>query len=203
MNQSLQDIWLYVNFEWWDWSWKTTQFNKLSSSLGATKLSSHINKEIKSIRWYIEELSKDNFDLRLSYYLMASIHDSEKAKHLLGEWKNVVSDRNIFSTLAYHRALWSRFAKSIDLDKLNIILPHLTIYLDLNDEERCFRLRNRGDMSVMDKHLEDDRLLLQRVLNEYSKFSDYMVTIDTTSKSIDEVFLEVIAQVKLKALMLI
>lgn len=190
--------WLYVNFEWLDWIWKTTQFNKLTQEINAIPLSSHINKEIKSIRAYIEELSKDNIDLRLSYFLMASIHDSEKANSLLSEWKNIVSDRNIFSTLAYHRALWSNFAKSIDLTTLNILLPDLTIYLDANEKERNLRMKNRKILSTTDKHLEENEALLKQVRLEYSKFYEYMVRIDTTNKNIDSVFNEVMKQVQLK-----
>ncbi len=186
-----EDFWYYINFEWWDWAGKTTQFDIFKEELNAEQLSSHVNKEIKSIRWYIEELSKENFDLRLSYYLMASIHDSEKAKETLMRWKNVITDRNIFSTLAYHRAMWSKFAKEINLESLNILKPDITIYLDVEEEERFRRMNLRWNLSLTDKHLENDRNLLKRVLDEYDKFWTYMIKINTTNKNILEVSSEI------------
>ncbi len=197
MNSLWNDRGFFINFEWWDWSGKTTQFDLLSQRFNAVKLSSHISEEIKSIRWYIEELSRDNTDLRLSYYLMASIHDSEKAKKLLWIWKNVLTDRYIFSTLAYHRAMWSNFASSIELEKLDILRPDLTIYLDVDEKERFERLNLRWDLSATDKHLENDRELLNRVLLEYERMSSSMVRVDTTKKSIEEVFAEVLDNVNI------
>ena len=187
--------WIYINFEWIDWVGKTTQFELLSNELNAEKLSSHINNEIKSIRWYIERLGENSTDLRLSYFLMLSIHDSIIAWKLISEWKNIISDRNIFSTLAYHRALWSDIAKNISISNLNIKLPDLTIYLFSNEKERLRRINERGNLYSTDNYLENNLFFLEKVLDEYKKFDSFMVLIDTSYKSINDVFNEVKTQV--------
>jgi len=182
--------WYYILFEWPDWSWKTTQSYIIKEKINAILLSSHLNKNLKQIRNQIENLSENNPDLRFSYFLFSSIYDSEIAKTNLEKWKNVVIDRNIFSTLAYQRALWSKIAKKTKLKNIKILKPDLTIYLDVKNKKQIKRLKNKEKSD--DKYLEENTLFLKQVKKEYKKFKKHMVYIDTTNKSIEKVTNEIL-----------
>jgi len=149
--------WLHINFEWIDWVWKTTQYDLLAKKIWGFQVSSYTYDWIKNIRKRIEELSICNLDLRCSYYLMSSLHDNEVIKEKVQWWEDVVSDRWILSTLAYHRAMWSSLAKWIDLEKLNIRLPDYTIHLKLSEEERMQRIGLRW-AELWDKYWERDSI---------------------------------------------
>lgn len=187
MKELDNDRGVYICVEWADWSWKSTLVEKLSKKLNWIIVAPPHSDFLRWVRKYIEEISKQNLDIRLSYYLLASLEASMIAKQNLDLWNNVIMDRNILSTLVYHKALGSDNAKNINLDTLDILRPDLTIYLDVEEEERFKRLNLRWDLSVTDKHLENDRELLNRVLEEYKKFSDQMYIIDTTWKNVEEV----------------
>lgn len=130
--------------------------------------------------------------MRFDYYSLLSYNETEIWKKiLLEQWKNIVFDRNSECTIANNAAMWSKKAKEAKLEDITDFKPDLTFYLDVEKEERIKRMKSRWNMTEADKLLIKEWWLLDKTEEEYKRFDNIHIRIDTTNKTIDEVVKEV------------
>ncbi len=121
--------------------------------------------------------------VRFSFYLTSVFHASiEIGKLLLSQ--NVVCDRYIFSTIAYHLALGADLFY-LNIAKLPILWPDYSFYLCAREEVRRRRMALRPGLSPSDVVLERDIELQRRVHQEFLKFP--LTIIDNSDLNPDEV----------------
>jgi len=135
----------------------------------------------KSIRTEID-LAGD-FVTRFLFYLTALSKSSVEIKKIL-ERKNVLCDRFIYSTIAYHKALGVDLS-FIDFQKLPILSPDFTFYLWAREEVIRQRINNRAPKSISDEWLEKDRKLQAKIHKEFTSFPIHII--DTSDLTPEEV----------------
>jgi len=130
---------------------------------------------------------------RFLFFLASNIEISNIVKSKLHDY-NIISDRYIFSTLAYHMTL-----ENINLKQLNdilpliskfFIMPNITFYLTLNREEQIKRCKNKDDDLLQKKLvLNDDfqKTLRKNYQSVYDLFPTKLITIDTSHLKLHEV----------------
>ena len=126
---------------------------------------------------------------RFLFYLTTLSVASAEIRKLL-EGKNVLCDRFVYSTIAYHKALGVDIS-FVDFHKLPLILPNFTFYLWAREEVIRQRIDGRGSKSLSDEWLEKDRKLQVRVHEEFLSLPVY--DIDTSNLNPKEVCEKIIA----------
>jgi dTMP kinase len=130
-----------------------------------------------TIRQYVDQFAHNSPRTRFAFYLFCIIEATNQIENFL-ETSDVVCDRFIASTLAYHRVLDPELA-SVNVDWAVVLQPDLQILLELKDkDEHARRLRSR--MPCSDKFLEENIEFLEAVKREFRKLGLY--EIDTTGK---------------------
>ncbi len=128
----------------------------------------------KDLKRLIED-TKD-YNLRFHYYLTSTIYASLEIAKILN-YNNVVCDRYIYSTLAYHRALGVQFSN--DLENL-VIKANYVFCLYAEKDELIKRILQRKNLGIFD----DDIVLQAKILNEFKKFP--LKFFNTTGLKVDE-----------------
>ncbi|MBM3302415.1 MAG: hypothetical protein FJY85_20995 [Deltaproteobacteria bacterium] len=142
------------------------------------------------LRPYFDQYSRESPRTRFAFYLMCVSEATCQIRHLL-EDRDVVCDRFIASTLAYHRAL-DPTLNGVDVSWAVELQPDLQILLDVADgQEHQQRLNGRGSRS--DKLLEEDINFLNAVKTEFRKLGLY--TIDTTQRTVQSIVGEIVGLV--------
>jgi dTMP kinase len=160
----------FIVLEGLDGTGKTTTSNAVVDSLrsrGLPALMLHTPAEPYSLvsREVIENCS---VLARFYFFLSAVINASDQVR-ILRNSAVVVCDRYIYSTLAYHRAFG--VAMDVDYDQLDLVMPDLTILLDISDEEeRRSRITARGNNTTADLLARDDSELIGKLQQEYARF---------------------------------
>lgn len=78
----------------------------------------------------------------------------------------MICDRYIYSTIAYHKALGVDLSR-IDFKRLPVLLPDFSFYLWAEKKVYLQRLLNRKTHSVSDRNLEKNRVLQQKIHQEF------------------------------------
>jgi thymidylate kinase len=155
---------IFISIDGIDGTGKTTVSKLLSKKLGFIyykspadnfeKLRSNVDKDI-------------NVFGRYSYYRLAVNYDSIRISELLKR-NNVVSDRYILSTFAYHYAM-NKKIKLIYDDK-NIIKPNICFILHASFQvlEKRFIMRNNFDRII------ENITLLKKVEKIFKNISNYL-----------------------------
>ena len=72
------------------------------------------------------------------------------------------------------------------MDKYDLLIPDLTIYLTVNEETRLARLKMREEQYNFVNDMDHDYVHLKHVSSNFNKMKDMMI-IDTSTKTIDQV----------------
>jgi thymidylate kinase len=136
---------------------------------------------------YSQIESTDDGQTRFLYFLMCNSFLSNKLNTVL-EKRHVITDRYIYSTLAYHSVIWKSQNVEKIVESLNLRMPDIIVYLYINDEEtRWQRLQGRditlcdlkfkGKIDQVDayyKHLlrEDDNINIVAIENSDMKIDE-------------------------------
>jgi dTMP kinase len=162
-----------------DGTGKTTAARRLAAAIGAKYLRTP-PPPFDFARRYVDQ--RGSLETRFLFYLSSVAYASDLIRAELAK-SDVVCDRYIGSTLAYHRALGINLGW--DFTELGLVQPDHAFLLQVSDEkERIKRIRQRGRITASDRLLED-RGLRQKMITEFDKFQ--WSRIDTTRQSPDEV----------------
>jgi len=186
---------MFIAFEGLDGSGSSTQSRLLAERLekmGKPSLltkeptnDTHIGKMIREILQHKWEVSPET--LQLLFTADRAEHLKNEIEPMLKNGQVVITDRYLFSTLAYG-------AMSVDLNWLkelnkNFRLPDITFLFKLDPEECIKRITGRGN----EFELFEQKEKLQKVWENYEKLVwDYEnVELIDASKSIEEVSEEI------------
>ena len=122
-------------------------------------------------------------DARYLFYLSGAKHSSDLAAELLTK-SNVIFDRYVYSTLAYHRACGLRVA--VDIESLDLLQPDFKYWLKVTDERvRQSRLSGRPESTPGDLVPRVPGGLIERIEAELKTFG--LSEIDTTELNLSQV----------------
>jgi len=142
------------------------------------------------LRSYFDQYCHQSPRTRFAFYVMCVSEAICEIRRLL-EDHDVVCDRFIGSTLAYHRAL-DPTLNGVDVSWVVELQPDIQILLDVADgHEHLHRLNGRTPRS--DKCLEEDVAFLNAVKTEFRKLGLY--TIDTTQRTVQSIVDEIVGLV--------
>jgi dTMP kinase len=130
-----------------DGSGKSTLTEVLSDRMGATLLRTPPD-QFRNFRPIIDSEYDGCGIAAQLFYASTVAFVSKKAEHLIARGVSVVVDRYWLSTYVY-----AQFRnESVDLSLLinRLLCPNLTVFLDLNDEERIRRMQKRGRLTPAD-----------------------------------------------------
>lgn len=172
---------MFVNFEGIDGSGKST-IARLTAEHYGWEFFATPGPEYAPIR----AAATKNIFSAFHYYVSSNYNVSIKIST-----KNIVSDRYIYSTLAYN---WP-FDTPIPVDPFplfpQLAKPDVTVLLTATKETRIARMLHRkamgGELTSLDMQFENQ----EKALEIYYKFND-LIAIDTSALSIDEVLHKVI-----------
>jgi thymidylate kinase len=139
-----------------DFRGKTSIAQALSEILGATQVKTPIPPVAEFRKFY--DCCGD-FNARFLYYISALILASNTIDRLL-QTGPVVCDRYIHSTVIYHQILGVDVTM-VDIEKLNLVVPTLTVCLTCNSDVLAERIRLRNEKKK--DHIEDRPGLLDDV----------------------------------------
>ena len=142
--------WLYIAFEGGEGSGKSTQAARLAERLGAELTREPGGTAIGArLRDLLLDPSVTGLDARAEALLMAADraqHRAEVVAPVLASGRHVVSDRSVYSSLAYQGG-----GRGLDLDTIRAISqwalddcwPDLVVFLDLDPDTAAARLADR------------------------------------------------------------
>jgi dTMP kinase len=141
---------VYVAFEGAEASGKSTHAARLAASLGAVVTQETGGTPIgQRLRTILHDTAVDHLDDRAEALIIAADraqHFAEVIRPALAAGRSVVSDRSVYSTLAYQG-----YGRGLPLSDLRAIndwamagrWPDLVVFLDVTDQEAATRLAGR------------------------------------------------------------
>ncbi|MDO6505539.1 deoxynucleoside kinase [Colwellia sp. 4_MG-2023] len=140
---------MFIVIEGLDGVGKSTITQALAETIDAEVLSTP-GKQFKKIREQLESIYQDNHQARQLFYMSTVVSVSEQVRELVNKGKNVIVDRYWLSTQVYHQ--WKSENNHFELvDVANrILIPDITIYLNLPLEHRKDRLKERKNNTLED-----------------------------------------------------
>ena len=180
---------MFIVIEGLDGVGKSTITKALAIEVDAVMLTTPGDK-FKSIRSELELIYKDNHQARQLFYMSTVVNISEQVRDLISKGKNVIVDRYWLSTQVYHQ--WKSENHHFELTDVenSILVPDVTLYLQLPLEQRKKRLLSRKDNTA-----EDNLSIIEatdtELNNLYLHYSDtciagYWVNINA-SRTVDEI----------------
>ena len=162
----------FITIEGIDGVGKSTISKKLAENMGA---------EFIQTPYFKKHAEKDCED-KFSYYLDDLIQLKSILKEELKE-KTIICDRYIHSTIAYQG---NYIEPKLIMDKYDLLIPDLTVYLTVDEKTRLARLKIRETQYNFVNELDHDYVHLKHVSSNFNKMKDMMI-IDTSTKTIDQV----------------
>ena len=141
---------VYVAFEGTEGSGKSTHAGRLAATLGAVATQETGGTPIgQRLRAILHDTAVDRLDDRAEALIIAADraqHFAEVIRPALAAGRSVVSDRSVYSTLAYQG-----YGRGLDLAELRAIndwamagrWPDLVVFLDVTDQVAATRLAGR------------------------------------------------------------
>lgn len=165
----------YIAFEGGEGSGKSTQARLLAERLGATLTQETGGTEVgRRLRAILHDNDVDNLDPRAEALIAAA----DRAQHLaevvvpaLGRGEIVISDRSVYSTLAYQgygRRLDLGEIRTINTWAMRDLWPSLVVYVEADDEVVAARMAKRQ----FDRFESAGDPFHQRVLDGYRQMAD-------------------------------
>ncbi len=180
---------MFIVIEGLDGVGKSTITKALATVIDAVVLTTPGDK-FKGIRDQLEVIYRDNHQARQLFYMSTVVSISEQVRDLISKGKNVIVDRYWLSTQVYHH--WksdNRHFELADVEK-SLLVPDVTLYLELSLTQRQKRLADRKGNTV-----EDNLTLSETVDTELSNlYTQYSCTSITgrwlrvdTDMAVDEI----------------
>ena len=140
---------MFIVIEGLDGVGKSTITKALAREIDAVMLATPGDK-FNNIRSELETIYKDNHQARQLFYMSTVVSISEQVRELINKGKNVVVDRYWLSTQVYHQ--WKSESHHFELSDVenSILVPDITLYLQLPLEQRKERLLHRKDNTAED-----------------------------------------------------
>ncbi|MEP7162199.1 MAG: hypothetical protein ABI747_00330 [Candidatus Moraniibacteriota bacterium] len=173
---------------------KTALAKALATALGFRYLYTP-QPPLASIRKELESLRDPN--TRFFYYLTSVVAIQKWIMERLESNQGVVIDRYIYSTLAMHQLLGVDIS-CVNVDKLPIVFPTVSILLTASAKTREERLVARSGLQTYDRHIEQSTALLDRAQVAFRKVCPWSIIINTDSLSAEMVLRKVLHLLKEK-----
>jgi len=178
---------IFLVLEGVDGTGKTTIARRISNAIGGQYVKSP-PQPFAGIKQHVLETATPT--ARFTYFLCSNIQLSSLAESLLDR-SHVVSDRYIWSTLAYHAAIEnitpSRLKHLVAPFQRFLIMPDLVVFLTVGREVQLLRLKDRVDDKLQRDLLMSDRFQ-QRLRKAYRSVRDFFkvtwMEIDTSHTSV-------------------
>ncbi len=140
---------MFIVIEGLDGVGKSTITAALGAAIDATILTTPGGK-FNGIREQLDKIYSDSNQARQLFYMSTVVSVSEQARQLTGKGENVIVDRYWLSTQVYHH--WKSNNSHFELPEVaaSLLVPDLTLYLELPLEQRKLRLGNRAQNTVED-----------------------------------------------------
>ncbi|MGB2742811.1 MAG: dTMP kinase [Cognaticolwellia sp.] len=189
---------MFIVIEGLDGVGKSTITKALAIEIDAVILATP-GAKFNNIRSELELIYKDNHQARQLFYMSTVVNISEQARELINKGKNVIVDRYWLSTQVYHQ--WKSENHHFGLADVenSLLVPDVTLYLQLPLEQRKQRLLSRKNNTT-----EDNLTLIEAIdielNNLYLQYSATSITgkwvkVDT-SKTIDEIVNNICKELK-------
>jgi thymidylate kinase len=189
---------MFIVIEGLDGVGKSTITKALAIEIDAVILATP-GAKFNNIRSELELIYKDNHQARQLFYMSTVVNISEQARELINKGKNVIVDRYWLSTQVYHQ--WKSENHHFGLADVenSLLVPDVTLYLQLPLEQRKQRLLSRKNNTT-----EDNLTLIEAIdielNNLYLQYSGTSITgkwvkVDT-SKTIDEIVNNICKELK-------
>lgn len=165
---------MFIVIEGLDGVGKSTITKALAREIDAVMLATP-GDQFNNMRNELDLIYKDNYQAWQLFYMSTVVSTSQQVRELINNGKNVIVDRYWLSTQVYHQ--WKSENNHFELFDVvkSLLVPDLTIYLELPLEQRRNRLAGRKANTI------EDNLTLSNKANAelnhlYSKYANEGVT---------------------------
>lgn len=172
-----------------DGSGKSTVCPKLALAMGAVLYKTppeHMRAEQDHINATASDIDHYRYFVRVVQEASAELSSMQSSR-------NVVVDRYWISTVVYHRAMGIP-AKLEDIG--DILMPDLTVYLDVSPEVQARRMVGRG-MSPGDIRMSGRQDLLRQIYDEVLSTQRNVFRVNTDNTNPEEVVAMILARTSL------
>lgn len=190
----------FIVFEGVDGCGKSTQINLLREHFPSAIYTKEPGSPLDDVCVSIRNILL-NSGMPIDPVAEALLYAADRAQHIstlkaMAENKDVICDRYVYSSLAYHPATNPNLITHVDVEMINFItmkkaIPTHLIYLRLDIDECLKRMEERGGLDRIEQRGRD---YFKRVIDRYDRIIDKVssegntkVLIIPANKGIDEI----------------
>ena len=183
---------LLVVFEGLDGAGKTTQINLLkdwfeknNKIVHNTKQSTDFYRKDKRVRNYLDKgIVPNMYSIALLAAADRTYQNEAEIKPILSKGINIISDRYLYSSLAFFKARGIEYKEISRLNK-NIEKPDVVIFLDVKPKKALERIKIRDGENIKFEEKDDNTFI--QVRNNFLEVLPKDTLIIDSSKSIEEI----------------